>query len=57
MVKITPTKQNGLLKVSTVDCFQVRSVSVERFTALVGSVEQEIITHVQYAIIKVIGAD
>ena len=56
MVKITPTEQNCLIKLSTIDCFQVRSVSIKRFTALIGSVEQEIIAQVQEAIIKVIGA-
>ena len=56
IVRITPSEQNRLVKVSAIDCFQVRSISVERFTAQVGSVEREIITHVQDAIIKVIGA-
>ena len=57
MVKITPTGKNGLIKVSTVDCFQVRSVSVERFSSIVGSVEPETIAHVQEAVIRVIGAN
>jgi mRNA interferase MazF len=56
MIKIVPSGENGLKKVSAVDCFQIRSVSVERFTAPVGSVEPEIITHVQEAVLKVIGA-
>ena len=56
MVKINPTDQNGLAKVSAVDCFQIRSVSVERLTAPVGSVESEIIGQVQAAVIRVIGA-
>jgi len=56
MVKIIPTEQNRLSKLSAVDCFQIRSVSVERFISQVGSVEPEIIAYVQEAIIKVIGA-
>ena len=56
MVKIVPTNHNGLTKVSAVDCFQIRSVSVERFTALIGSAEPEIIRRVQEAVISVIGA-
>ena len=56
MVKITPTSKNGLAKVSALDCFQIRSVSVERLTAPVGSVEPEIIGQVQEAVIRVIGA-
>jgi len=55
MVKITPTEQNGLAKKSAVDCFQIRSVSVERFTALIGYVDPAIIAQVQEAINRVIG--
>ena len=56
MVKITPTEQNRLAKVSALDCFQIRSVSVERLTALIGSAEPEIIGQVQDAVSIVIGA-
>ena len=56
MVKIVPDTKNCLLKESAVDCFQIRSVSVERLTALVGFIEPNIITQVQAAVIKVIGA-
>jgi mRNA interferase MazF len=55
MVKITPTKQNCLVKTSAIDCFQIRSVSVERFIDLIGSVESEIIAYTQEAITKIIG--
>jgi len=56
MIKIIPTSSNCLLKTSAVDCFQIRSVSIDRFTSKIGDVEQEIINQVQEAIIKVIGA-
>ena len=52
MVKITPTEQ----KLSAIDCFQIRSVSIERFIDMVGSVDAEAISQVQEAVIKVIGA-
>jgi len=55
MVKIIPTKQNCLAKISAIDCFQIRSVSVERFLNCIGSVESEIIAYTQEAITKVIG--
>jgi len=55
MVKITPFAQNNLTKVSAVDCFQIRSVSVERFVAQIGSIGTEIITQVQEAVNQVIG--
>jgi mRNA interferase MazF len=55
MVKIVPSNQNGLIKISAVDCFQIRSVSVERLIMQVGSVEPEIIIKVQEAVSQVIG--
>ena len=56
MVKIIPDSRNGLSKISAIDCFQIRSVSVERLTIHIGSVEQEMIIQVQEAILKVIGS-
>ena len=56
MVKVTPNKQNGLSKVSAVDCFQIRSIAIERLVVHIGLVEPEIIAQVQEAINKVIGA-
>jgi len=56
MVKMLPSNQNCLTKVSTADCFQIKSVSVDRLTAQIGSVEPEIITQVQEAVNRVIGA-
>jgi len=56
MVKIVPSNFNCLTKVSAIDCFQLRSVSVDRFIKKIGSVELDIISQVQEAIIKVIGA-
>jgi len=56
MIKTIPTNQNGLVKVSSIDCFQIRSVSVERLITRIGSVEPEIISLVQEAVIKVVGA-
>jgi len=56
MVKILPTTHNCLTKTSAIDCFQIRSVSFDRFNSKIGYVEQEIINQVQEAIVKVIGA-
>jgi len=55
MVKIIPSTQNNLTKVSAIDCFQIRSVSIQRFVTHIGSVKTEIITQVQEAINQVIG--
>jgi len=54
MVKVLPSKQNGLTKMSAIDCFQIRSVSVERLTATIGSVQPEVIVSVQKAVRRVL---
>jgi len=56
MIKIIPTKQNNLSKISAADCFQIRSVSVKRFNEKIGNIETEIVDNVKEAITKVIGA-
>jgi mRNA interferase MazF len=56
MVKIVPSGQNGLFKVSAADCFQIKSLSVARFLTRIGSVEPEIIIQVQAAVSQIIGA-
>jgi mRNA interferase MazF len=38
MVKILPDQNNGLTKPSSADCFQIRSVSGERFIKQIGTV-------------------
>jgi len=54
MIKIEPSGQNDLIKESSVDCFQIRSVSTERLTVPLGSVKPEIIVQVQEAVAKVL---
>jgi mRNA interferase MazF len=56
MVRIDPSSQNGLTKVSTVDCFQIRSVSISRIVSKVGVAGPEIIARVQEAISRVIAS-
>lgn len=38
MVNILPEEENGLTKPSAADCFQVRSLSNERFVKRIGSI-------------------
>jgi mRNA interferase MazF len=38
MIRIQPNRQNGLTKESAADCFQIRSVSQDRFVKKIGSV-------------------
>jgi mRNA interferase MazF len=55
MVKINPDERNGLNKTSAIDCFQIRSVSVERLTGLIGTLQPEITAQVQEAVAAIIG--
>jgi len=54
MVKIIPTEQNNLSKTSAADCFQIRSVSVNRFINHIGIVDPKIFNNTQEAIAKII---
>ncbi len=40
MVKIEPDENNGLDKVSSADCFQVKSISTMRFIRKMGFIEE-----------------
>jgi mRNA interferase MazF len=55
MVKIEPNKTNGLIKISSIDCFQIRSVSEERLIRYLGKIESEELIKVQEEIYKIIG--
>jgi mRNA interferase MazF len=41
MVKIAPDKKNKLTKISSADCFQIRSLSEKRFVKKIGMIEHE----------------
>jgi mRNA interferase MazF len=56
MVRLDPSPENGLVKVSSADCFQIRSVSVERLSVRVGAAPTELVARVQKAIGLIIGA-
>lgn len=43
MVVIEPTPKNGLRKISSIDLFQVRSLSQKRLIKKIGFVEEEIL--------------
>jgi mRNA interferase MazF len=55
MVKIEPTKTNGLIKISSIDCFQIRSVSEKRLIRYIGKIEFEELIKIQEGINKIIG--
>lgn len=49
MIKVDPTKDNGLRKTSAADTFQIRSVSKERFVKRVGRVNEAILERISLA--------
>jgi len=57
MIAINPSKQNGLSKKSSIDCFQIRSVSKDRLIKRIGNISFSEILQVQEGIIRVIGYD
>ena len=52
MTKIEANGKNGLIKSSTADAFQVRSLSINRFSKRVGVIENELLFQVHEAIAK-----
>jgi mRNA interferase MazF len=55
MIKIEPNAENGLAKISSLDCFQIRSVSQERLIEKIGEITPDEINKVQEGIVKVLG--
>jgi len=54
MIKVEPDKKNGLNKNSSIDCFQVRSVSQARFIRKLGIVSDSILDEIKIALSKVL---
>ena len=55
MIAINPSIQNGLAKKSSIDCFQIRSVSEIRLIKRIGCITLSEILQLQEGIVKVIG--
>lgn len=53
-VRLTPSKGNGLSKESIADCFQVKSISKERFVRHLGSLSTKEMDEVKLGLIKVL---
>ncbi len=54
MVKIEPNIMNGLMKDSSADCFQIRSLSEERLIKKIGEVDANIFSEIKQALQKVL---
>jgi mRNA interferase MazF len=57
MIKIDPSGQNGLSKTSSIDCFQIRSVSETRFVKKIGIIDEPSIDNIKIALSKVLSID
>ena len=54
MIAVNPSNQNGLIKKSSIDCFQIRSVSKDRLIKRIGHITLLEILQMQEGVIKVI---
>lgn len=57
MVKISTNPKNNLIKDSSADCFQIRSVSEDRFVRKIGEINNEILEEIKDALKKVLSID
>jgi mRNA interferase MazF len=57
MVRIEPDSENKLTKLSTMDTFQIRSISTKRFLRKIGSVSSKALDAIKTAIKAVIDVD
>ena len=57
MIKIEPHSSNGLTKKSSADCFQVRSVSQNRFVKRLGELSDSIMDEIRIGLSKVLSID
>jgi len=55
MIPIAPSAQNGLTKKSSIDCFQIRSVSETRFIQRIGDMTFDEMLLIQEGIATVLG--
>ena len=53
-VALEPSKENGISKGSVADCFQVKSISKERFVRRLGELSPDELDEVKLALMKVL---
>ena len=57
MIKIDSSPQNGLSKASSIDCFQIRSVSETRFVRKIGVIDNLSQDKIKIALTRVLSID
>jgi mRNA interferase MazF len=55
LIQIFPDSENGLTKLSVADCFQIKSLSEDRFVRKIGRLKTDDINNVKLGLIKVLG--
>jgi mRNA interferase MazF len=56
LVFLKPAARNGLTKESAADCFQVKSVSLDRFVTKLGDLRADTVEEISTAIALCVGA-
>lgn len=54
MIRIVPNDENGLSKLPSIDCFQIRNVSQQRFIKKIGTIGEHISDKIKIALSKVL---
>ena len=57
MIKVVPDKQNKLIKESSADCFQIRSVAEERCVRKLGQADIETMNRIRKALATVLNIE
>lgn len=57
MIKLDPNQKNGLTKESSADCFQIRSVSQERFIKKIGTISRTIMDEIKIGLSRVLSIE
>lgn len=52
IIKITPNSLNGLSKDSSIECFQIKSFSSERFDKKIGEIDKSLLSQIHNTIVK-----
>ena len=57
MIKIEPNSKNGLTKNSSADCFQIRSISEQRFVKRLGKISSSDLEEIKIGLSKVLSIE
>lgn len=57
IIRIEPDSFNGLSKISSADCFQVRSISEQRFVRKIGNLSETLQDEIKIGLSKVLSID